>query len=44
MSEAHTPYEPPVLVPLGPVAELTLGGGSGGTADGSATYSPDVVE
>jgi hypothetical protein len=35
-------YDPPALVQLGPVEELTLGGQPGGQGDGSATYSVDA--
>lgn len=35
-------YVPPTLVPLGPVDELTLGGGSGSQSDGSGTYLSDA--
>jgi hypothetical protein len=35
-------YEPPMIVLLGPVADLTLGGQPGGQGDGSATYSVDA--
>jgi hypothetical protein len=31
-------YEPPVLILLGPVEELTLGGDPGEPGDASATY------
>jgi hypothetical protein len=31
-------YEPPVLILLGPVEELTLGGDPSEPGDGSATY------
>ena len=34
-------YEPPTLIVLGPVEELTLGSTSGSPIDGSATYAPE---